>query len=72
MELSIKPFETFEEGRTIMNELSSTQAMITSLINNDSDQSKTEAINELKNIVEKNEQFLVKLENHDGDITVSV
>lgn len=65
LELAIKPLTTYDEGRTVMQELSSTQTMITSLISNDNDQLQNEKIKELKTYVEKSEQFLVELKNNE-------
>lgn len=70
LELAMKPFVTFDEGRTAINELTSAQTMITSLINDDGDQSKTIAINELKTYIEQYEKSLVELEiNNDKDVS---
>lgn len=65
MELAIKPLTIYDEGSTIMQELSATQTMITSLISNDNDQSQNEKIKELKAYVEKSEQLLVELKNNE-------
>lgn len=67
LELAMKPFSTYDEGRAAVHELTSTQTMITSLINNDSNQLKTEAINELTTSIEKYEQILMKLKNNKDD-----
>jgi len=58
----MKPFVAFDEGQTAINELTSTQTMITSLINDDSNQSQTKAVKELKTFIEQYEQILLELE----------
>jgi len=58
----MKPFVAFDEGQTAINELTSTQTMITSLITDDSDQSQTKAVKELKTYIEQYEQILLELE----------
>jgi hypothetical protein len=64
LELAMKPFLTFDEGRAAVHELTSTQTMITSLIkNNSSSESQTEAIKELTTYIKKYEDILVKLKN---------
>ncbi|XP_025202744.1 probable E3 ubiquitin-protein ligase bre1 [Melanaphis sacchari] len=68
LELAMKPFMIFDEGHTALQELTSTQTLITSLITDDSDQSQTKAIKELKTCVEQYEQILIELEtNEDKD-----
>lgn len=62
----------YDEGRTVMQELSATQTMITSLISNDNDQPKNEKIKELKAHVEKYEQFLVELKNNEDNSVSSL
>lgn len=54
-----------------MQELSSTQTMITSLISNDNDQTQSEKIKELKVYVEKSEQFLIELKNNEESFVSS-
>lgn len=62
----------YDEGRTVMQELSATQTMITSLISNDNDQLQNEKINELKAHVEKSEQFLEELKNNEDNSASSL
>lgn len=71
LELAMKSFITSDEGLTVMHDLTSTQAMITSLINKDGEQSREEAINELNICVEKHEPILVELESNGGAKSVS-
>lgn len=63
LELGMKPFLTFDEGRAALHELTSTQTMITSLIKNNSSELQTEAVKELTTCVKKYEDVLVKLKN---------
>lgn len=65
LELTMKPFLTYDEGRTAIQELTSTQTMISSLINNSSEQSKTEAMQELRTNIETFEQILLEFKNND-------
>jgi len=66
----MKPFVIFDEGHTAIQELTSTQTMITSLITDDSDQSQTKAIKELKTHIEQYEQMLIELKvNEDKDVS---
>lgn len=58
----MKPFVAFDEGQSAINELTSTQTMITSLINDDGVQSQTKAVKELKTYIEQYEQILLELE----------
>jgi len=68
----MKPFESHAEGRTALNELTSTQTIITSLINDDGGHSQNDAIDELKTHVKSHEQSFVELERNDKDKTVSL
>lgn len=71
LELAMKSFVTSDEGITVMHDLTSTQAMINSLINKDDEQSRGEAINALNTCIEKYEPILVELEINDGVKSVS-
>jgi len=69
----MKPFVAFDEGQTAINELTSTQAIITSLITDDGNQSQTKAIKELKKYIEIYEQILVELEtNEDKYVSINI
>jgi hypothetical protein len=67
----MKPLVIFDEGHTAIQELTSTQTMITALITDDSDQSQTKAIKELKIYLEQYENLLTELEiNEDKDVSI--
>lgn len=70
LELALKPFVIYNEGENAIQELTSTQTMIASLINTDDDESQSEAMKELKICVEKYQNILRSLENNDIDKTV--
>jgi len=59
LELAMKPFVKYDEGNVAMQELTSTQATIATLINNDGDQSQADAMAALKTQVIKYEEILV-------------
>lgn len=63
----MKTFSTYDDGRAAVHELTSTQTLIASLINNDSGQSQTEAIKELTACIETYEQILVKFKNNEDN-----
>lgn len=65
----MKPLIAYDEGRTAMQELTSTQTMITSLISNDDDQSQSEKIKELTTYVEKYENILIESETNEGKVS---
>lgn len=67
----MKPFLTYNEGNNAIQELNSTQAMIFSLVNNNGDQSKSEAMKDLKTNIERFEHILLEFENKDKDEFVS-
>lgn len=72
LELAMEPFSTYAEGRIAIQELTSTQTIISSLINNSSDQSKTEAMKELTINAKRFEQILLESDNNDNDGFVSL
>lgn len=62
LELAVKPFVMYDEGRVAMQELCSTKTTIASLISDDGDRTRSEALKELKTHVEKYEDVLVDSE----------
>lgn len=68
----MKPLDIFVEGSNAIDELTSTQTLITTLVNSDSDKSKSEIVNELKTYIELYENILLELENNDEDTAVSI
>lgn len=67
----MKPLDIFVEGSNAIDELTSTQTLITTLVNSDNDKSKSEIVNELKTYIELYENILLELENNDEDTAVS-
>lgn len=72
LELAMKPYVIHDEGRIAINELTSTQTMIASLINDDANQSQIDAIEALETRVEKREQVSRESKKNDNDILVSI
>lgn len=60
----------YNEGENAIQELSSTQIMINSLISTDSGESQSEAMKELNICIAKYQKILQSLKNNDEDKTV--
>jgi len=58
LELAMKPFVMYDEGLVAMQELTSTQTAIVTLINDDGDRSQSDTMKELKTHVERYENVL--------------
>lgn len=72
LELAMKPYVIHDEGRIAINELTSTQTMIASLINDDSGRSQIDVVEALETCLEKGERVSTESENNDKDKSVSL
>lgn len=68
----MKPYVLHDEGRIAINELTSTQTMIASLMNDDSGRSQIDVVKALETRVEKGERVSTESENNDKDKSVSL